>query len=49
MKKIDKYQSSLREEPTYTMYWVHTVRQDTMMTKMKISPSYIYIGDKGAQ
>ena len=37
----DKYQSSLREEPRYTMYWVHKTRQDIMMTKMRISPSYI--------
>ena len=41
MKKIDEYQSSLREEPPYTMYCVPNTRQDTMMTKMKISTSYI--------
>ena len=26
MNNIDKYQSSSREEPPYTMYWVHKIR-----------------------
>ena len=42
MKKIDEYQSSLREEPPYTMYCVSKTTQYTMLTNMKVSPSYIY-------
>ena len=37
----DKYQSSSKKEPHYTVYWVHKTREDTMMTKMRIYPSYI--------
>ena len=41
MKKIDEYQSCLREEPPYTMYCVPKKTQYTMLTNMKVSPSYI--------
>ena len=41
MKKIDEYQSCLREEPPYTMYCVPKTRQYAMLTNMRISHSYI--------
>ena len=41
MKKIDEYQSCLREEPPYTMYGVPKTIQYTMLTNMKVYPSYI--------
>ena len=41
MKKIDEYQSCLREEPPYTMYCVPKTIQYTMLTNVKVSPSYI--------
>ena len=41
MKEIDEYQSCLREEPPYTMYGVTNTIQYTMLTNMKVSPSYI--------
>ena len=41
MNKRDKYQSSSREQPPYTMYCVSKTRQYTMLAQMKIYPSYI--------
>ena len=41
-----KWKSSSREEPPYTMYWVHKTRYNDYPNE---NISFLYIGDKDAQ